>query len=353
MNARILNRDFTHPADGFYQIEAKGDHPNRAANVVQVIDEEAITAIVNRFNADAKAGALSQGSEMLIDIEHFKDQPDKESRAYGWLQELKNRADGIYGRIRWTGTGKEAVDGGDYRFFSTEYGPGDVKFLNDGKPRRVRPLRLDGLTLTNMNNNKGQKPITNRAPNGAADNPQPNERQTMKSVATKLGLSPDASEEAILADVTKLLNRGDISIADLNTLRNEAQTLKTDNTALLDEQIDGVLAERNITDTKIINRLKPMLKPLKNRADRIACLDEIGFDGEEETAETETAGKVLNRNDGKTPNGAGAGANTEQERVQKQEAEIDDYRIKNRCTYEVARDQVRRKQPGLFIPAKK
>jgi hypothetical protein len=168
MNPRILNREFQHPADGWYQIEALGHHPNRAAGVVQVIDAEAAQSIVNRFNAEAAAGRLRQGHEMLIDHEHFSEQPDQETRAYGWLQELQNRADGIYGRIRWTSTGRSAVDGGDYRFFSTEYEAQDLKVLNAESGKResgnkmVRPLRLDGLTLTNMNNNRGQKPITNR-----------------------------------------------------------------------------------------------------------------------------------------------------------------------------------------------
>jgi hypothetical protein len=39
---------------------------------------------VNRFNEDATAGKLSHGKEMLIDHEHFKHDPDKETRAYGW-----------------------------------------------------------------------------------------------------------------------------------------------------------------------------------------------------------------------------------------------------------------------------
>lgn len=163
MNAYILNRDFQHPADGWYQIEPMGEHPNTASGVVQVIDPPAAQSIVNRFNADAAAGKLSHGSEMLIDHEHFKHDHEKETRAYGWLYQLQNRADGIYGRIRWTTTGEEAVNGGDYRFFSTEYDPADLKVLNDGKPRRVRPLRLDGLTLTNQPNNHGGKPITNRS----------------------------------------------------------------------------------------------------------------------------------------------------------------------------------------------
>jgi|GEM_PF-3563567 hypothetical protein len=162
MRSTILNREFLHPADGWYQIEPKGDHPNRASNVVQVLDDKACSAIVNRFNQDAATGKLSHGSEMLIDHEHFKYEADKESLAYGWLTKLQNRDDGIYGQVRWTGTGKSAVDGGDYRFFSTEYDPADLEILNDGKPRRVRPLRLDGLSLTNSPNNKGGRPITNR-----------------------------------------------------------------------------------------------------------------------------------------------------------------------------------------------
>src|SRR5690348_6129709 len=171
---------------------------------------------------------------MLIDHEHFSDQPDKETRAYGWLVELQAREDGIYGRVRWSKTGKEAVDGGDYRFFSTEYAPNDCVECqvasgdgNAGRKQgessgetgpsaslatrpstllRVRPLRLDGLTLTNMNNNRGQKPITNRDPNGSADQP-PTERKHMNTVANQLGLGADASEETILTEVTRLLNR--------------------------------------------------------------------------------------------------------------------------------------------------
>ncbi len=84
--------------------------------------------------------------------------------AYGWLQQLEHRDDGIFGRIRWSATGQKAVDGGDYRFFSTEYDPADLEILDD---RGVRPLRLAGLTLTNDPNNKGARPITNRQGAGA------------------------------------------------------------------------------------------------------------------------------------------------------------------------------------------
>ncbi len=53
MNARILNREFQHPSDGWYQIEPAGEHPNRRAGVVQIIDGESMGSIVNRFNVGA------------------------------------------------------------------------------------------------------------------------------------------------------------------------------------------------------------------------------------------------------------------------------------------------------------
>ena len=205
MNTRILNKDFQHPADGWYQIEALGNHPNRAAGVMQVIDRPAAEAIVKAFNSEAAAGKLRHGAEMLIDHEHFSDQPDQETRAYGWLQELQNREDGIYGRIRWTTTGQTAVDGGDYRFFSTEYDPNDLQVVKNGnkksKLREVRPMRLDGLTLTNMNNNKGQKPITNRRQ--AEPGHKNKTMKTENEDIPRLNLSP-----ATLENLPRLLNGG-------------------------------------------------------------------------------------------------------------------------------------------------
>ena len=244
MNAKILNRDFQHPSDGWYQIEPKGDHLNKAAKVIQVIDDEAVLQIVNRFNADADQPGFAG---MLIDHEHFKHDAEKETRAYGWLMRLANRDDGIYGQIKWTGTGKPAVDSGDYRYFSTEYDPADLKVLNaTGALRRIRPMRLDGLTLTNSPNNRGGRPITNRTEagatnladaNAAAANQTTNERtNTMKSIATKLGLAAEASEDAILASVTNLMNRAAEAEGKITPLNTEIGTLKNRNTELETEQ---------------------------------------------------------------------------------------------------------------------
>ena len=369
MNSSILNPDFSHPADGWYQIEPKGEHPNEAAGVIQVIDDTAMKSIVARFNQDAAAGKLRHGKEMLIDHEHFSDQPDKETRAYGWLVELQAREDGIYGRVRWSKTGKEAVDGGDYRFFSTEYAPGDCvecrgtanEGTGHGEPGRqgssldtrhdplprVRPLRLDGLTLTNMNNNRGQKPITNRDPGGPA-NQQPTKRNNMNAIANKLGLAADVSEETILAEVTRLLNR----MTEMIPHEEENKSLRERLGVIDAEQVHTLLDLHGVRDEKIRNRLRPVLTELKNREERVAALIDFGFKPEERRATEKPAPRLLNRGEGRQQRSELMNVN-EQALAQRAEAEIGDYKIRNRCTYAEARNAVRIARPELFGLEKK
>ncbi len=390
MRSTILNREFQHPTDGWYQIEAKGKHPNRAAGLVQVIDDEAATAIVKRFNADANANQLRHGSEMLIDHEHFSDQEDQETRAYGWLTKLENREDGIYGQIRWTATGKPAVDGGDYRFFSTEYNPKDLKVLNADKKnpklKNVRPLRLDGLTLTNMHNNRGQRPITNRAlqpatlppmpadgncPDcqaalihvidtesyacptcqknfadvsaSAANQQQPSQvKNKMKNIATKLGLAAEASEDSILAEVTKLLNR----VTASEPLAEETKTLKNRIAELDGEQSETLLALHGVKEPKLINRLKPILAGLKNREERVACLIDLGHTVPVAKTAATTTGRVLNRGTAQPAASEGEAATTVTAATLNDEVR----KVMNRdkSTFDTAFNVLRREKPELF-----
>ncbi|PWU18917.1 MAG: hypothetical protein C5B50_07825 [Verrucomicrobia bacterium] len=353
--ATILNRDFQHPPDGWYMIEPKGEHPNRRAGITLVIDEQAIRQIVNRFNEDAAAGKLRHAHELLVDHEHFKDEADKETRAYGWLTKLEAREDGIYGQIRWTATGKTAVDGGDYRFFSTEYDPADCEAAgngSDGKDEKyVRPTRLDGLTLTNMHNNRGQRPITNRGGTtgplttdhktltgpaaarqamrdaGAGGTPalhstldtrhsrsgqagtlqnkqQSNKDTKMNTIATKLGLAAEASEDALLAELTKIINRADEATQRLTTAQGRIALLETENATLLGEQIEADFAAAGIKDDKIVNRHKPLLtdpKHFKNRAERVEFIKDLSDRGQRTEDRGQNSQRLLRNRDTKAP----------------------------------------------------
>jgi hypothetical protein len=316
MNTSILNRCFQHPEDGWYQIEAKGEHPNRRAGIVQVVDDVACASIAERFNAEAAAPGFAG---MLIDHEHFKHDQDKETVAYGWLSGLQNREDGIYGQIRWTDTGKKSVDGGDYRFFSTEYDPRDLTILNRNEsPQRVRPMRLDGLTLTNANNNKGQKPITNR---GVEIDP-PQKAKQMKTVCTLLGLSADASEEAVHAEVARALNR--VKELEGSQIESDLETYK------------------NRFDPKQREFIKTLL--VTNRAATLEFL-KTQPEGKGQIAPA----RLHNRQTAQPVDAAAGGEPADEVALSAERSSaIEQYKIANRCSFQQAHDAVRRKKPALF-----
>jgi len=146
-------------------VEPKGRHVNTRSRAILVVDEEAMGSMVARFQEERKGPGFAG---VLVDQEHFSHDLSKETRAFGWLVDLQAREDGLYGQVRWTQTGRAAVDGGDYRYFSTEYNGDDLEPVRAERAelpayRVVRPMRLAGLTLTNRPNNRaGFKPITNR-----------------------------------------------------------------------------------------------------------------------------------------------------------------------------------------------
>jgi hypothetical protein len=207
-------------------------------------------------------------------------------------------------------------------------------------------MRLDGLTLTNMNNNRGQKPITNRDPNGADQ--QPTKSKHMNTVAIKLGLAAEVSEEIILAEVSRLLNR----VTEMIPHEEENKSLRERLGAVDGEQVHTLLDLHGVRDEKIRNRLKPVLMGLRNHEERVAALLDFGFKPEERRTTERPAPRLLNRNEGRQPRAELITAN-EQALAQRAEAEIGDYKIRNRCTYAEARNAVRIARPELFGLEKK
>lgn len=215
MKPLILNRNRkTLPSDGWYQIEVAGEHPAGEGRV-QVIDDEAMNSIVNRF-ADEKAQAGESFAGLLVDRDHLSHDLENETAAMAWVKDLAVRDGQLHAQLDLTTAGEAAVTGKVYKFFSTEYAPEDIEDLGDG---RVRPLRLSGLAFTNRPNNKGGKPISNRedTPIGAG-NPNGGQTQTtneihnyksMKAIAEKLGLPADADEAAILKAISDLTAKVD------------------------------------------------------------------------------------------------------------------------------------------------
>lgn len=300
MNQRILNRAGKLPDDGFYQVEALGEHINHEAKVVQVIDAKAVTAILNRFTAEAKAAGADFPGKPL-DRDHLSDSSENTSEAYGWGMELRPSATGYEAKIDWTAIGEPLVTPKDgkppaYKFFSTGYNAEECEKIGTrvvGKKTYdvVRPLRLDSLSLTNQPNNKGQRPISNRKgnPAGAAEHKD----TPMKSVLKMLGLAEDASEESAVAAVQKITNRA-------TAAETERDTLKKDNEGLLAAQVESDLEKyKNRFKPEKRDAIKGML--IKNRAGTIELLENTEAPAAEDDSREQDPAKITNRKKARTP----------------------------------------------------
>jgi phage I-like protein len=159
----LLNRDYEMPSDGWYHIAPIGtfSHPS---GIQQVIDSRSIKAMVNAFREDeTKLGDHFPG--LLVDFDHFSNDPTAPSEAAGWIDDLKSRPGtgndaGLWAHIRWSDIGEAAVKGGRYRLVSPVWNPADCERA-DG-PNAVRPMRMDRVAVTNDPNLKGMNPLTNR-----------------------------------------------------------------------------------------------------------------------------------------------------------------------------------------------
>lgn len=138
---RAADGDFLMPADNLIQLVPLGEFGHAGSGLTQVLDAIAIETMVAQFGQD--------GGERLVDFDHESLDNNKRTQAAGWIQNLQARADGLWGRIRWSKSGKDAVRGGDYRFISPVFLPSECEGLGNS---RVRPLRLESCGLTNKPN---------------------------------------------------------------------------------------------------------------------------------------------------------------------------------------------------------
>jgi len=330
----IFNRNALQSAKGWIHIVPKGELPNREAGIVQVLDDESLASIFAGIEKD-KNRLGDKWPGIYAGREHFIYNSEQDSEALAWFKDFEIRGDGIWAKDDgMTDIGTDALKNRRYKFTSFVADRSDLKKIEGN---RYRVMRIETVGFTNQANGKELlTPITNRqgaavpcpdcgtpmkpmagdkmfcpdcgktlADAGAsAANQKQATKNKMKNIATKLGLAAEASEDAILAEVTKLTNRGDISSADLVTLRAEHKTRGEQNQTLLGEQVDGLLAEHGIKDEKVMNRLKPVLSGLKDRAERLETLADFGFKPVA-PGKTTPAARVLNRGAG------GAAAQTE------------------------------------------
>ena len=261
----ILNREFKLPEDGKVHLVPLGMYPveHQGKTIVQVVDDQAVSAMLNHLRVDA---AKPNFGGLCADFDHFRHDPEKESRAAAWLDDVEKRQDGLFGAPRWSTSGKAAVEGGDYRFISPEFDPHTLEALGGNK---FRPTRLVGFGLTNNPNMRGMAPLSNRsggAPGGVTK-PDADHKQAhhMSKITSLLGLADGADDSQIAGAVEALQT----TAGKVPALTNRVNELSALHETLVGESIDADFAAHGITDAAVINRVKPVLVPMKNRQERV------------------------------------------------------------------------------------
>lgn len=337
----IRNRAPLSSINGWIHIVPKGELPNAEAGIVQVLDDQSLDSILANITKDKnRLGGNWPG--IYGGREHFIYEPDKDSAALAWFKEFEKRQDGIWAKDDGlTPDGETAVKNRSYKYTSFVADPSDLKKI-EGKKYRV--LKIETVGFTNFasagsatkEGNGLLTPITNRAlaaapadlccptcdcrlkpgaqantltcpacktnfafAGASAANQPNNTKKTMNKIATTLGLAAEASEDSILAAVTKILNRGDITPDALTTLKAENKTLAEQNQTLMDEQAESLLETCGVKDEKIRNRFRSSFKTLKDKTERLGHLADFGYlPGKAGAAAATQQTKIYNRGNG-------------------------------------------------------
>lgn len=197
------------PGNGWFIIEAAGDHPHTYPDDDGKELEFMLHVPTEALEAVAAAGVPGEG--LLVDKDHLSHDLDKSTEAYGWVKELAMCEGNLAARIEWTPLGLPLVAGKVYKHFSTEYSFN----LEDARQGSVTPGELTGLALTNRPCNKVGQPAISSREGGAPLNPgqggqgdekkqqEPNKAMNAQ-ILEALGLSETATDEEVLQAINDL-----------------------------------------------------------------------------------------------------------------------------------------------------
>lgn len=142
---------FTLLQGDWIQISPLGDFPHGQG--IQRVDAESISTITRQFNSlPARLGRLFVGVPFYIghpDVPALAcEYPDR--KAYGWIQEVEARADGLVAKVKWSDQGRTLLEQGHYKFLSPYW---EADEIGSEQSRKIfRPRRLISVGLTNQPN---------------------------------------------------------------------------------------------------------------------------------------------------------------------------------------------------------
>jgi len=177
------------------------------------LDEAAAKPIIER--------AAARSTDIVIDYEHqtlLSEENGKPAPASGWIDRttLEWRADGLYGRVKWTAPAQAAIDADEYRYLSPV-------FPYDPKTGTVLDLIHVGLVNNPAIDTAIPALAAARMGSGTYDLTHEEDTVDREALIKKLGLAADATDEQILAAITELKQKADNAEQAVATAKGETE----------------------------------------------------------------------------------------------------------------------------------
>lgn len=193
------------------QLAPFGQFPNVVG--LQFFQQAEAQEVVNEFQSVLNTPSRLLGLPWYIghpDHEPLK-QRYKDTKAYGRIKELQVRADGLYGRVKFSADGKKLIEDEAFHGHSVNWA------MKRGGDNKWHPFRLKSVGWTN----EPQIPV---APITAA-NEQTNTMDRLKLIK-KLGLAATATDEEIENAIGALQTKTAANETQIGTLTAELATEK-------------------------------------------------------------------------------------------------------------------------------
>ena len=219
----LANRFESAEGDEFVQLTPFGDFPHEKG--IQRVDRKAAEAMANHFNSVAsRVKRLFAGVPFYIghpDVKAFANE-FRDGKAYGWVKALEVREDGLYGKVEWSGPGKEMLANSHYKFASPHWNAETLSETKNGK-KIFRPVELVSVGLTNRPN-LPVHPLANEQESGAPD--EGNKDMNRAVLIALLSLANEATDEQITEKI-KSLAKSDADLVTTRTALENERTAKT------------------------------------------------------------------------------------------------------------------------------
>jgi len=205
----------TFPAFGEYAVG--GIIPKAREDAVFVFDQGSADIIIAQFRKDIETHPDWPG--ILVDREHFSEDPDKTSDAMAWATDIRQNPDGsIWTKWTFTPKGKELWDTKTLvnRSPCFECHP-NVKDIKSAT--RFIPTRLVSIGMTNTPHFESLSALAAAKSAAEAKN---KENTNMEKITEALGLKPEATEDEVLAAIKALSDKASAAEAKATECENKA-----------------------------------------------------------------------------------------------------------------------------------